>query len=257
MKLDDPAVTSAVFHPRAESRGFRPTGIQTSTDCGGVRICGHLHPGGDGSPLLIFFHGNGETASDYDPVARLFTECGASFWAVDYRGYGRSGGSPSFPALFGDAESLLSDAGRIGRDAGRAFGPVIAMGRSLGSAPAIHLASAGFGNVAGLVLDSPFADGPGLIARIGGPRLGPRDLGGFRDNLDRMADVTVPVLIIHGTDDCIIPFSEAEALLGACRSAEKRLVPIAGAGHNDLLSRAFDLYFAEIKEHVALCSRSY
>jgi hypothetical protein len=121
------------------------------------------------------------------------------------------------------------------------------MGRSLGSASAIHLAAARPGKVHGLVLDSPFADGPALIRRLGGPEVDPALSPGFEDNIDQIRSCPVPVLLIHGTEDWIIPISDAETLYQASPSAEKRLVKIRGAGHNDLLVQGYGTYFSEIR----------
>jgi len=65
-----------------------------------------------------------------------------------------------------------------------------------------------------------------------------------------MLSCTLPTLIIHGTDDYIIPISDAEELLMACKAEQKKLVKIRGAGHNDLLFRGFATYCAEIREYI-------
>ena len=100
------------------------------------------------------------------------------------------------------------------------------------------------------MLDSPFAYGPDLIQRIGGPGLTPADVEGFEDNIDRIRRCELPTLLLHGTADMIIPLSDAEALYRASPSRSKELVKIEGAGHNDLLIRGFDRYFAALRTHV-------
>jgi pimeloyl-ACP methyl ester carboxylesterase len=251
MHIDDPEVSRFVFHPRPEPGSHRPAGLATHTASGSETIGGYLflHPKSD--VLMLFFHGNGEIAADYDALARFYTGCGVTLWAIDYRGYGNSTGTPSFTHMFTDAEAVFQDIAAAEKAAGRSFDKVIVMGRSLGSASAISLAATHPQRITALVLDSPFADGPALVNRIGGPSLSADALSGFEDNLDRIKAVRQPCLIIHGTQDWIIPVSDADALHAACPSADKRLVKIENAGHNDLLMRGFDTYFAEIRALVA------
>lgn len=254
--LDDPAVSRVLFHPRREVRGVSPRGIPTLTRCGDAQVSGYLHDNPSSPTLLLFFHGNGEIAADYDAFAGVYTGCGASLWVVDYRGYGRSTGSPSFSTMFEDAEALASDIPRVARLAGRDYTNLIVMGRSLGSASAIHLAATSRDRVDGLILDSPYASGPDLIRRLGGPWLEKEALQGFQDNVDKMEHCTVPTLIIHGTRDRIIPVSEAEALHQACSSEMKRLVKIEGGGHNTLLRVGYRRYRVEIKAHLSRIARA-
>jgi pimeloyl-ACP methyl ester carboxylesterase len=254
--LDDGAVSRVVFHPRCEPAGYSPVGMPTLTRCRDAQVSGYLHDNPASTTLLLFFHGNGEIAAEYDALASMYTGCGASLWVVDYRGYGRSSGRPSFFAMLEDAEALARDIPWIGGLAEKAFTRVIVMGRSLGSASAIHLASGYPDRVDGLILDSPYASGPDLIRRLGGPRLESEALEGFEDNIDKMASCTVPTLIIHGTHDQIIPVSDATALYGACRSEAKHLVKIEGAGHNSLLQVGYRRYWAEVAEHVARVARA-
>jgi pimeloyl-ACP methyl ester carboxylesterase len=247
VSIDDPQVNAFVFHPRPEGPGAPSAAIATETTVDGAAIGGYLHPSKDSDTLILFFHGNGEIAADYASLAHLYTGCGATFWVVDYRGYGNSTGTPSFPRMRSDAEAVLGDIPAIETASGKRFTRIVVMGRSLGSASAIHLASTHRARIHGLVLDSPFADGPALIRRLGGPEVDPALPPVLEDNIDQMKSCSLPVLVIHGTEDRIIPISDAEALHRACPSVDKRLVKIRGAGHNDLLVQGFGTYFSEIR----------
>ena len=256
MILDDEPVSRAIFHPRPEPYGYSPTGEPTLTQSGGAEITGYLHECQASDTLLIFFHGNGETAADYDSVASIYTDCGVSWWIVDYRGYGRSTGAPSFSRMLDDAEAIFADVPRVGSAVQREFKRVIVMGRSLGSASAIHLASAHSSSLAGLVLDSAYADALALIARLGGPRIPRSDVPGLDDNIDKMHRCRLPTLIIHGTDDRVIPLADAEALFKACPSKAKRMLKVRGAGHNNLLLVGFTEYCGELKDYVVRATES-
>jgi alpha-beta hydrolase superfamily lysophospholipase len=250
MKTNDAIISRILFHPRNEYPGHVPEGIRTATLSGSAEIGGYLHLHPTSPDLLLFFHGNGEIAADYDDIASLFTGCGVSFWAVDYRGYGRSTGYPAFSHMFEDAEAIFKDIPRMAKSAGRQFGRIIVMGRSLGSASAIYLASLQPSALSGLILDSPYAHGLKLIGRLGGIRLNKKDIPEFRDNIDLAGAVNVPTLILHGTDDEIIPVSDAMDLYQAFGNPAGRLVEIAGAGHNDLMLVGADRYWTSIKDHI-------
>ena len=250
MKPDDTIISRILFHPREEEPGYVLEGIRTVTASGNVRIGGYLHLHSTSDTLLLFFHGNGEIAADYDDISSFFTGCGVSFWIVDYRGYGRSTGLPAYSLMFDDAEALLDDIPRITQVVGRSFHRILVMGRSLGSASAIFLASRHASKLSGLLLDSPYADGLKLIYRLSGIALNRQDLPEFMDNVDLMRTVDLPTLIIHGTVDQIIPISDARALYNACGNTAKSLVEIEGAGHNDLMFRGADRYWNSIREHI-------
>ena len=250
MKSDDSIISRILFHPREEDPGYVPTGIRTISVSGNAGIGGylHLHPTSD--TLLVFFHGNGEIAADYDDVAPFFTGCGVSFWIVDYRGYGGSSGLPAYSFMFDDAKAVMESIPHMSRAVGRTFKHHLVMGRSLGSASAIYLASRHASQLSGLLLDSPYADGLKLIYRLSGIVLDRKDLPEFVDNIDLMRTVDLPTLIIHGTFDQIIPISDARSLYHACENPVRRLVEIEGAGHNDLMFRGGDRYWSSVREHI-------
>ena len=250
MKPDDAIISRILFHPREEESGYVPEGIRTVTVSGDAGIGGylHLHPTSD--TLLLFFHGNGEIAAEYDDISSFFIGCGVSFWSVDYRGYGRSSGLPAYSLMFDDAEALLSDIPRMARTVGRTFSRILLMGRSLGSASALFLASRHASKLSGLILDSPYADGLKLIYRLSGVALDRQDLPDFMDNIDLMRTADLPTLILHGTIDQIIPISDARAIYNACQNPVRRLIEIDGAGHNDLMFRGGDRYWSAIREHI-------
>ncbi len=256
MNLDDQRISRVVFHPRPEPHGYTPRGIFTSTHSRSEKICGYLHPNHSARTLMLFFHGNGEIAADYDDLAEFYTRCGVSFWVTDYRGYGQSTGEPAFSRMAVDAEAILADVSSTAKRAGIDASRILVMGRSLGSAPAIYLASMHPQRLSGLVLDSPFAHGLDLIRRIGGPQLAREGIKDFSDNIDWMEQCKLPVLIIHGTQDVVIPVSDARELYEACPSPTRELIEIEPAGHNDLLAWGFERYFRAIRDFVGRAAGS-
>lgn len=252
--LEDPRVLSMIFHPRRDWAPFRndPKGRDLCFDLAeGVVIGARFFLAGCSCPTLLFFHGNGEIASDYDEIAPLYNGRDLNLLVVDYRGYGRSTGTPTLRAVLQDAERVL-DPVHDWLAAHGVRGRLWVMGRSLGSAPAIHLARLRGELLAGLIVESGFADTLGLLSRVGVPvhriRV-PEDWRSF--NLEGIAQVKAPTLIIHGEWDQIIPLGDGKALFDACGASKKELVVIPGAGHNDLLWVGMEQYMAAIAGFVA------
>ena len=107
--LDRPEVLTTLFHPRPEP-AYRATEaghdvvIPVTTD---HAIGGRWHMGPAGGPNILFFHGNGEIVADYDELGPLYNSLGINLMAVDYRGYGRSSGSPSVSGMMMDCHAIL------------------------------------------------------------------------------------------------------------------------------------------------------
>jgi len=246
--LDAPEIVNGLFYPRKAVQGTsrvpntRDGTIPVETDVAlGYRF---YTPPQDTDAVIVFFHGNGEVAADYDFVVPLFFEIKVALLVVDYRGYGWSSGQPLTSTLLSDAESVLPalDA-MLGDLRGK---PRVLMGRSLGSAPAIHLAYHHADAFAGLIIESGFADMPSVFRRLGIPV----DLDAVSDvpvgNVARMRSIMLPLLVIHGEDDNLLPVENGQKLFDAAPGTEKTLLRVPHAGHNNLLSVAPDRYVGAI-----------
>lgn len=245
--LDRPEVTGVLFHPRRDVGVARPVAgtFPVRIPVGGdVGLGGKIYAAGPGAPVILYFHGNGEIASDYDTIAPFYNRIGVTLFVVDYRGYGLSQGAPTATALIEDAWTAFGLMGAVLAEQGVVAGRVFIMGRSLGSAAALEIVERAEGGIAGLIVESGFAYTFPLIERIGFLALADafEDKDGF-GNLDKIARATIPTLLIHGERDWIIPIGDAEALYAAAGAADKKLVRIPGAGHNDLLLVGRQAYF--------------
>lgn len=206
------------------------------------------------APVILYFHGNGEIASDYDDIAPFYELAGVSLLVVDYRGYGWSTGLPKTTQMLPDAEKVLTAVPGILADHG--FPPDTALfvkGRSLGSAPAIYLAYAHADKLRGLIVESGYADAPSLFQRLG--MIIPASLKDEPTlplfNARKMASITLPLLVIHGENDTLIPVSNGKAIYESAASTDKILLTIPNAGHNDLLMTGTAKYFDAIRRFVA------
>jgi len=248
--LDRPEILSFVFYPRAEFSRPPPNAADYFVPVDtGVSISCRLYRHSKTSPTILYFHGNGEVVSDYDGIAPFYNEQGINLLVADFRGYGASGGSPTFSSMASDAPVILNAATEILYDSGYAS-TLFVMGRSLGSIPAIEIAHYYEEKLDGLIIESGLASMANLVQHVG---LFAADLGladpGF-PNLSKIGDITIPTLIMHGQYDSIIPSTEATALYERSAAADKRLLIIPGVGHNDIMFLGAEPYFKAIRSFV-------
>ena len=177
------------------------------------------------APGLLWFYGNMETIGGIAPVLREFRPPGIGMLVLDYRGYGQSGGRPTERGVYRDADAAWAYiTSRPEIDDTR----VAVYGRSIGSAVALYLATEQ--PVSAVVLESAFTSGRDMAEEHYAPV--PSVLVELElDNVSRARELTVPLLVFHGSDDWIAPLPMGRAVAEAGRAEE--FVVIDGAGHND------------------------
>ena len=251
--LDQPEALRALFHPRREypfasaAPGVHPVSVEVEP---GIAIGGRLYPAHPEAPAILFHHGNGEIAADYDSIGPLYTRLGITLLVADYRGYGTSGGAPTASNLLTDAVAVFNALDSLFEEHGLAPSRLYVMGRSLGSAAAIEVAVHAGDQLAGLVIESGGWDAVALLARLGVRVQGAdKDRDGF-GNLAKIRRVTIPTLFIHGQNDVLIPAPDGQELHRCSAAEDKRLLLIPGAGHNDLMMVGMAQYFGAIRTFV-------
>jgi fermentation-respiration switch protein FrsA (DUF1100 family) len=173
-------------------------------------------------PLVIFAHGNGELADDWVDEFGPMRQWGWAVLLLEYPGYGGAPGAPSEASIRDAALAAFDWAAADGRfDTTR----VIAHGRSLGGGAATQLAAAR--PIAALVLESSFTSTRMLMARFLVPGWLVRDPF---DSLQALERYRRPLLVVHGTDDTLVPVREGQMLAAAVPGAEFHALP---CGHND------------------------
>lgn len=251
-KLDQPEVLSHIFAPTKEARSPLPeNATDLDVELGDNTLLGcRFYKADKDDPTILFFHGNGETVSDYDLVAQKYAEFGMNLFLTTYRGYGWSTGSPSVAKMFEDAEAVfgritswLADNGYSDR--------VFVMGRSLGSAGAIDLVETHQESLKGLIVESGFADTIPLAANLGidveGSDITEDDCF---NNTKKISNIKIPTYILHGSRDTLIPVPLAEKLQASSGARNKQFTVIPGADHNTMIETGGDLYFQAIKKFI-------
>ena len=182
-----------------------------------------LEPSEEPGPAVIYAHGNGELADAQLGSLAEYRAMGLAILAVEYRGYGRSAGTPSEAAVIADCVAFYDRlAAREEIDASR----IVMHGRSLGGGVVGVLSSER--DAAALILESTFTNVADVATRWLAPTAAIRDRFDTREVLMR---ATTPVLILHGVNDDVIRFRHAIEL---DRVAWDSRVVAFESGHNDL-----------------------
>lgn len=192
----------------------------------GVHLHGWFVPTPSPRATLLFLHGNGGNISHRIDKIDIFRRLGLNVFIVDYRGYGRSGGRPSEDGTYLDARAAWS---YLMQTRAIPASRMVVYGESLGSAVAIELAVEQTPRA--VMIESGFTSIPDLGAEIY-PWLPVRLISRFRyASKENIAQLRVPVLVIHSRLDDITPFHHGEQLFAAANEP-KQFLEIRG-GHND------------------------
>jgi uncharacterized protein len=248
-----------IFNPvHGEWRGYR--GVPEGTEEVWIPVGKHgekLHawwtPQNDpNAPALLYLHGARWNLTG--SVARIprWNQMGFSVLAIDYRGFGKSafadGSAPTERSANEDAAAAWAYlvARNPSADAKRFI-----FGHSLGASMATHLAINESG-ASGLILEGAFTSIPDMIKETKWGFLPVGFLVTQRfDNIERIDEVKIPILFVHGTADTIVPFSMGERLYAAAK-ASKRMLRAEGGSHHNLTANFFDEYQRAVSEHFGL-----
>ena len=249
--MDINIINSFLFHPRESYQKMDKKDSTINVD-DSVQVGIRFHLINNTDPTILFFHGNGEIATDYDDIAEVYNEKNINFIIADFRGYGFSSGIPNAENTKSDAHIVLDYILKNLKEKNYS-GSLILMGRSLGSVSVLELSNRYPKDFSGLIIESGFADEGPLLNLIGttAQQAGFKKEDGFL-NGDKIKKYTGPLLIIHAEQDHIVPFNQGKILYDSCPSNNKKILPIANANHNNILGVGFQKYFEEIESFVKL-----
>lgn len=243
--LDTPLLLQYLFFPQPD---FSP-GPENSFDLmvpvdekKDVAVSCRFYSGDKHWPWILYFHGNGEVVSDYDYIAPLYHQQKLNLVVSDYRGYGASGGRPTFASLVKDSHVVLK---KIQEELIHREYPdrLFIMGRSMGSIPALELARYYPLAFKGLIIESGFICATRLIKHLKLPHQS-IDLDTLeKECLEKTKGISLPSLIIHGQNDKLVPLREGRDLHAQLKSSQKKLLVIPSADHNNIMFTEQEQYF--------------
>ena len=245
-----------IFHPERSNDSATPDvyGIEYDDVIfrtgDGLNLNGWFVPGKKPSPdadlhTLLWFHGNaGNINRRLDNLKMIYEKVPVNVFIIDYRQYGRSEGKVSEQGTYIDARAALAylhSRKEINRE------KIIFFGRSLGSAVAVELALNE--KCCALILETPFTS----ILEMG-KKLYPflplsLLLKTKYDSLAKIGNIKVPILVMHGDKDDLVPFEHGKRLYDMANEP-KEFYTIPGAGHNDTHIVGGDEYFDVISNFV-------
>jgi fermentation-respiration switch protein FrsA (DUF1100 family) len=208
----------------------------------GVRLHGWFLPVKGSRLTVLVCHGNGGNVSHrLDRVLLMQSRLNVDALLFDYRGYGKSEGSPDEQGTYRDARAAYRWLVAHGHGPER----VVLFGESLGSAVALQLALEV--EARALVLESPFASVPEM-ARAVYPFLPLWPFVRTRyDNVAKVARLRMPLLVLHGERDEVVPFAQGRRVFDKAPEP-KRFFAIPGASHNDTYLVGGEPYWRALRE---------
>ena len=207
----------------------------------GVRVQALHFRNPSSDTITVYFHGNAGNIYHRLDDFRALRRLGTSVFALSYRGYAKSRGSPSEAGIYRDGKAAFEYVTQVlGYPPPRVF----VFGRSIGSTVAVDLARDR--DIAGLILVSPLSDAADQASVMGLGFAAPLTGNAF-ENDKKIRRLKAPLLVIHGTRDRIIPIGMGRSVFDAA-PGRKSFREIVGAGHNDLSTRFADPYWWAVSE---------
>ena len=210
----------------------------------GITLFSWYLPPPTGRPVIAYFHGNGGNIGYRAERLRRFAAAGYGVLLAEYRGYGGNPGEPCERGLFADAEAALDflAACDVSSD------DIVLWGESLGSGVAVHLAATRA--IGGVVLEAPFVS-VAACAQRRYPFVPAAWLVHDRfDSLSRIAQVTAPLLILHGERDMVVPVHHGRALLKAATAPSEGWFSPSASHENLAEHGALDVAMSFIERRV-------
>ncbi|MBT8262403.1 MAG: alpha/beta hydrolase [Bacteroidia bacterium] len=178
--------------------------------------------------IIVYYHGNAGDLSRWGEITSYFLQYNYEVLVMDYRTYGKSTGKISEKALYSDAQLFYNKAKELFPE-----GKIVVYGRSIGTPIAAYVASKN--DPKKLILETPFYDFKKLV-KDKFP-LVPLGLLKYEFPTAHFADdVKCRIVIIHGTDDGIIPFEMGMQLYSVLPEEERNFITVKGGKHNDLIT---------------------
>lgn len=223
---------SLIFFPtRFPVGNWEPPGLEFEnahfTAADGTQLHGWFVPHPDPRAYILFAHGNAGNLSDRADMIRMLRRLGLAVMIFDYRGYGRSDGTPNEQGVLQDARAARA---WLAQRAGIDESEVILLGRSIGGAIMVDLAAKD--GAGGLILENTFTSLPDVAAYHYGYLPVHKFMRNRLDAESIIGNYHGPLLQCHGDADTIIPIELGQRLFAAANEP-KAFIVLEGHDHND------------------------
>lgn len=191
---------------------------------------------------VIIYHGNQEALSDWAEVVARLHGAGHGVLVFDYSGFGNSSGRPTPHQLRRDAWAVFHRARELAGPAARIY----LLGFSLGAAVLMDSLARESWGAAGMILVGAYSRVRDLLPRISPlPRWAAFLFPNLQDNLRAIAENGLPTLLVHSTDDEVVPVAQARRLAEES-GPEVRLEEVSGPGHTDFFRDSRSPYWPPV-----------
>lgn len=188
-------------------------------------------PSKEGMPMVIYYHGNAHHLGQRNLKFKELIDMGYGFIAVSYRGFGKSEGAPSEAGIYNDARAAVKFLNELGYETSN----TIVIGESLGSGMAVKMATEN--KFKGIFLITPYTKIADRAQEIYWYLPVSALIQDNFNNIDNINKINgAPLLIVHGTEDDVIPDAHSQILMDAA-TGDKKLIIYPGKGHNNLDTR--------------------
>lgn len=251
-KIDTPEIVSALFIKPAEPLADCPENAEDVEFVmeDQIRLLCRLYPAGKEAPTLLFFPTGRQSINKYNAIAENYVQYGINLLVVSYRGCGKSEGNAGICSIIGDLPFILRKT--VNQLQEKKFkGPLFVMGESVGSVFAIETAHVCSDDIKGIIMESGFCDTiPFLIGSgLDISKIGISETDGF-NNKDKIENIKLPTLILHGARDTVVVPAQAETLQASSGARNKQFFIIPGAEHDTVVKIGGALYFQTIKTFI-------
>lgn len=202
-----------------------------------VKLYGWFIPSKKARYTILFCHGNAGNISHRVEKVKFFNQLGCNVFVFDYRGYGKSKGSPSENGLYRDARSAYAYLLNKGINANS----IIGYGESIGGAVVTDLASEN--KLAGFILDSTFSNVEDIV-KLSYHYIPSWAFSSKFNSIYKIKSINMPKLIIHSINDEIVPFELSRKIYNASPEP-KDFLQIRG-GHNSCFYESEEILRAKV-----------
>jgi fermentation-respiration switch protein FrsA (DUF1100 family) len=237
-------------YPNHLAGDWHPRGLPVEdvwlTSSDGVKLHAWWIPNENAKFTFLAFHGNAGNVADRASVYEFLRDTPANILAVEYRGYGRSEGKPSEAGFYRDADTAFAYLVNVKLEDPRT---ILSFGQSLGTAVAAHLAAQH--PVGGVILEAPFPSLARAARRIFWFLPGASLIVYSQfDTAARLKEISAPMLIVHCTQDPVLPFRFGQEVYAVARQP-KEFLAINGSCHEEASLIAPSEYRAALQKFLS------